>query len=442
MKTGTGKILVLVLILLLSGGFFVWSSGQKEKTAVEPAESKAKVIFFYRIGAANYEWITEQIEPRFEAAFPYIDLEIVHLSGSRAEADQKILVAVASNQHVDVVRTNPEINITQYAEQGIVIPIDQFAAASGFDKENFYQAGIDMVTVDGKMYGVPNTILPRPVIWYVEDYFKEAGVPLPHFDWTTSDWRSAAIKLRQDKDGDGTVDIFGTGYPTSDVENEIFLNGFGGGFLDQTGTKSLANLPESLEGAQFIYDMIYKDNSAPKPDQLEGNMNQMFGAGRLAMTVANYWNRNLFREQMGDKYTWRPNMIPKGTKGRYMQFVAGCWSILRTSRHPQEAFEWLKFYSSEEINTEFVRMGFNPACRPAVNNRAEFKNDRILQEFLPLYEVQQYGVPVWPKNLRRPQYVQIVRNALQRMYSLGEEPSVVMPELHTEITELLQQPKL
>ena len=171
-------------------------------------------------------------------------------------------------------------------------------------------------------------------------------------------------------------------------------------------------------------------------------MNQMFGAGRLAMVVANYWNRNLFKEQLGDQVIWRPNMIPVGPKGQYMQFVAGCWSILRTSRHPQEAFDWLNFYSSEEINTEFVRMGFNPACRPAVNNRDEFKDDRILQEFLPFYEVRPYGVPVWPKNLRRPQYVQSVKNALQRMYSLGEEPSVVMPELHEEVTDLLKQQPL
>ena len=74
-----------------------------------------KVVFWYRIGASEFEWIRDDLKPRFEAAFPDIELELVHLSASRAEADQKILIAVATNQHVDVVRTNPEINLTQYA---------------------------------------------------------------------------------------------------------------------------------------------------------------------------------------------------------------------------------------------------------------------------------------------------------------------------------------
>ena len=406
------------------------------------ALAKTKVVFWWRIGTADFEWTTGFVKPRFEAAFPDVELEVVRLSNNRAEAAQKILIGAATNQHIDVIRTNPEINITYYAERGLLLPIDQYAVKSGLDKDDFIQAGMDMLTVDGKLYGLPTTVLPRPVIWYIEDYFKEAGVPLPNFNWTTDDWKSAAKRLRQDKDSDGKVDIFGTGFSMSDVENEITLNGFGGGFLNKDGTKSIANLPGSLAGARLVYDMIYKDNSAPKPDQLEGNVNQMFGAGRVAMTVGNYWNRGLYDAQLSDKVTWRSNMIPMGPKGRFMQFVAGAWSLLRTSRSPEAAFEWMKFYTNKEMNAEFVRQGFNPAARTSVNNSPEFRDNRILQEFLPFYEVRPYGLPVWPHNLRRAQYVQMVRNALDRMYTLGEDPSMVMPALHKEIEGLLKQPSL
>ncbi len=405
--------------------------------------AQSKVVFWYRIGASEYEWIRDVVKPRFEAENPRIKLEVVHLSGSRAEADQKILVAVAANQQVDVVRTNPEINLMEYARQGTVIPVDKYVAASKLDLGLYYKPGIDMLTIDGKLYGLPYTTLPRPVVWYVPDYFAGSGVPAPSFNWTTDDWRSAARKLTRDSNGDGKTDIFGTGYAVSDVEMEVLANSFGGAFLDPTGTRSMAGDPETLQGLQFLYDMIYQENSAPTAKQLEGNMDQMFGAGRLAMTWANYWNRPLYEAQLPKlNLKYKTSMIPIGPKGRYIQFVSGCLSILRTSRDPAAAFEWLEFYSSVENGTQYVIKGFNPAPRPASHQDARLKGDAVLQEFLPYYDVRPYALPVWPKNLRRPQYVQIVTNALQRMFVLGEKPAVVLPDLHKEISDLLKQPSL
>ena len=401
-----------------------------------------KVVFWYRIGAAEFEWIRDELKPRFEAEFPDHELEVVHLSSSRAEADQKILIAVATNQHVDVVRTNPEINLTQYARQGTIVPIDEYAAVSGLDTENYYAAAIDMLTVDGKLYGLPYTALPRPVLWYNDKFFAGSGVEAPSADWTTDDWAAAARNLRVDSDGDGNPEVFGTGYSMSDVEVEMILNGFGGGFLSRDGTESLAGTPESLAGAQFIYDLIYKDNSAPTGDQMEGNLHEMFGSGRVAMNIGNYWNRNFYKAQMGEDDEFKMAPLPAGPMGRFQQYVAGCLSILKSTRSPQAAFEWIKYFTSEEINREYVEKGFNIGTRPAVNQDPQFGDDPFVQQFLPIYEVRPYNLPVWPKNLRRPQYVELVRNAIERMYVLGEQPEDVLPDLDRDITRLLRQRSL
>ena len=94
--------------------------------------------------------------------------------------------------------------------------------------------------------------------------------------------------------------------------------------------------------------------------------------------------------------------LPAGPKGRFQQYVAGCLSILKSSRSPQAAFEWLKFFTSAEINREYVEMGFNIGTRPAVNQDPQFADDPFVQQFLPIYEVRPYNLPVWPENLRRP----------------------------------------
>ena len=134
--------------------------------------------------------------------------------------------------------------------------------------------------------------------------------------------------------------------------------------------------------------------------------------------------------------------LPAGPKGRFQQYVAGCLSILKSSRSPQAAFEWIKFFTTAEINREYVEMGFNIGTRPAVNQDPQFADDPFVQQFLPIYEVRPYNLPVWPENLRRPQYVELVRNAIERMYVLGEQPAEVLPELHRDITRLLRQRSL
>ena len=210
------------------------------------------------------------------------------------------------------------------------MPIDEYAAQSGLDKENYYAAAIDMLTVDGKLYGLPYTALPRPVLWYNDKFFAASGMAAPSADWTTDDWASAARSLRVDSDGDGNPEVFGTGYTMSDVEVEMILNGFGGGFLNREGTESLADTPESLAGAQFIYDLIYQDNSAPTGDQMEGNLHEMFGSGPNGHERRQLLESQILQSTDGTRRHLQDGAVAGRAEGQ-VPAVRG-----RLSEHPQE----------------------------------------------------------------------------------------------------------
>ena len=126
---------------------------------------------------------------------------------------------------------------------------------------------------------------------------------------------------------------------------------------------------------------------------MEGSLHEMFGSGRMAMNIGNYWNRNFYKAQMGEDDEFRMAPLPAGPVGRFQQYVAGCLSILKSTRSPQEAFEWIKYFTSHEINLEYVDKGFNIGTRPAVNQDPRFADDPFVQQFLPIYEVRPYNLP-------------------------------------------------
>jgi multiple sugar transport system substrate-binding protein len=422
-----GLIVVVVTVVLVSALGF--ASGQKESAA--SAAEPTKVVFWFYISAGQFEWTRDVIIPMFEEKHPNIEVEVIHIP-SRGEADQKIITAIASNTQVDIIRINPDFNLTQYAKLGYVVPLDNLAKQGKLAFSEFYKGAIDLLTVDGKVFGLPYTALPRPGLWYNKEYFDAAGLSYPNDNWKLEDFRSAAKRLRKD-------DTFGATTPADNIDFEIVMHSFGGAFTNTEGTRSMAANPESVEAMQFLYDMVYKDNSIPKQDQMEGNFATMFGAGRIGMKIGNYWERGPLTKAFGDKYTLKSAPLPLGPKGRFIQFVTGSLAITRTSKNPTAAFEYLKFYTGDEINTLYVEKGFNPASRPAVNNKPQFKDDAILQEWLRYYEIP-YRLSDWPKNLRKQQLNETQSNAIQRMFTLGEAPAQVMKDLDKEINELLALP--
>jgi multiple sugar transport system substrate-binding protein len=116
----------------------------------------------------------------FKKAYPQVQVKITE--GGFDE--QQFLSAVASGAPPDLVYVDREI-IGTYAARGAIQPLDQCISQAQIDMGQYRPAAVQQVTVDGKVYGIPEFYSVR-VMMINNQAVSEAG--LSPSDVDTTDW--------------------------------------------------------------------------------------------------------------------------------------------------------------------------------------------------------------------------------------------------------------
>ncbi|MGW0086714.1 extracellular solute-binding protein [Streptomyces sp. NPDC003393] len=126
----------------------------------------------------------------FKSAYPKVKLHI-----NEGDFDpQQFLSAVSSGNAPDLVYLDRDL-VGSYAAKGVIQPLDDRIAGAGIDTGAYRKAALDEVTIDGKIYGVPEFYNTRNILVNGKA-LDEAGLSLS--DLSTSDWdrlHSTTVKL-------------------------------------------------------------------------------------------------------------------------------------------------------------------------------------------------------------------------------------------------------
>jgi multiple sugar transport system substrate-binding protein len=125
----------------------------------------------------------------FKKAYPKVQVKVTE--GGFDE--QQFLSAVASGSPPDLVYVDREI-IGTYAARGAIQPLDDCISSAKIDMSQYRPAAVQQVTVDGKVYGIPEFYSVR-VMMINNQAVKEAG--LSPADVDTSDWSKLSGLARQ-----------------------------------------------------------------------------------------------------------------------------------------------------------------------------------------------------------------------------------------------------
>jgi multiple sugar transport system substrate-binding protein len=120
----------------------------------------------------------------FKKAYPKVQVKITE--GGFDE--QQFLSAVASGNPPDLVYLDREI-IGTYAARGAIQALDDCVSSAKIDMGQYRPAAVQQVTVDGKVYGIPEFYSVR-VMMINNQAVKEAG--MTPADVTTNDWSKLA----------------------------------------------------------------------------------------------------------------------------------------------------------------------------------------------------------------------------------------------------------
>ncbi|UNS95520.1 extracellular solute-binding protein [Streptomyces tubbatahanensis] len=266
----------------------------------------------------------------------------VHLQVNQGAFDeQQFLSSVAAGDPPDVVRMDRTL-LGGYASRGAVVPLTSCLKNRGIDLDQYRDGAIDEATLNGTVYGLPDSYDNR-VMLLNRAALKDSGRRPEDVD--TSDWDGLlklAKDLRRSKDGKLTRIGFDPKIPEF---FPLWVRANGGALLSDDGRTAKLNSPEVVEALDFTVRLIDAQGGWGRMKALRDSFDQ-FGA-------ANQFVRN----QVGayPMEDWYVNVLadttPKAAltttafrdrEGEPLNYVSGySWAIPKGSEHPDKACEFI-----------------------------------------------------------------------------------------------------
>ncbi len=332
------KLVVLCLLVVLAVPLVSVTSAQDMVTITFWDNQQSES------GLSEYQQAAVEL---FEAENPNIDVEVVTVP--YAEYQDRLIIAVRGGTPPDI-STVDQIWNYGFATGGAIIPLDDYIAASeSVKQENFFPGAWDSAAFDGQVWGIPFNIDVWQFTFYNKALLDEAGVDPESL--TTWEGLKAAGEALTDRDaGQYGIGLFGhLGEDTVVVMNS-FVYSNGGSVLAEDGTCALDE-PEAVEALEFMVSLLpYAPEGAANAGS--DNMRELFLNGSLAME---WWPALEQPTLLNSDLDWG---FVAGTapEGKTPVGTLGGWNLViyEASEHKDEAWQFIEFLTSPEINGQVV----------------------------------------------------------------------------------------
>lgn len=440
-KVGKSILLTLCLILTFSSLAACASTGGNDSADPAPGgnqgSSGGKVqIKFSGWGEPEEKELYEQIIKNFEAQNPNIKVQYIHIP---ADYGGKMNTVLAGGDAPDVFYVG-DGDFSRWVKLGVLMNLEPMIKETGMDLSDVWETALTRYRYDGQKsglgdaYALPMDIAPT-VLYYNKKLFDEAGVPYPSSEqpMTWDELLDTAAQLTKDTNGDGKPEQYGIG----PLWWEGMVWGNGGEILSADRTEFMLDRPEATEALQFVSDVQNVHNLAPNGRALQAmNDGQMFETGRLAMITSGRYSTLGFRKL---NFDWDVAPIPANGKWSGWSASVG-FSVSGKTKHPQEAFQFLQYLVSEEVNQIRAEAGLSmPIYKEMANSDVFLRPDLKPQHaevFLKAAEHQQPGPWTYVPNNK---WWDTVNQNLGQLWEGKKKAQQLMEEIKPAVEKALKE---
>ena len=210
--------------------------------------------------------------------------------------------------------------------------------------DDWWEASVRTMSYLGKIYALPYDWCGRGI--YVNREIVDAIQDYPVSDnWTWEDLAELAKATTVDTP-EGKQYGCSIGYGASNLW--YVASGNGGRLFNDDVTESTFTDPNTVEAAQYLWDLLWKDKVHPTPDELGviGGTRTGFASGKLAMLSDINAPSFTLDELIGDSFKWGVYPIPMGPGGRYaFGGNSGCF-VPTNSGYPDLSYELIRYILS------------------------------------------------------------------------------------------------
>jgi len=316
----------------------------------EDVDDKEVTIKFHTHGnEENYNWLDTLAA--FEAEYPNIKVDLIILSekGDSQEATQKLDLAAASGEQMDILMFSDPASYAERVGLGMVAPIDEFIEEEGYVVTEEYK--VDTI-LDGQYYALPGKFNP----WYVllnKDHLDEAGLEVPT-DWTWNEFMEYAKELTTDDhygtffhgpQGGGWMEYMKLALASEQDETE---------FVKKDGSSNLDH-PLFRKTLEMRVQMEKVDQSAtPYTDILSQQLhyrNQFFNQDASTILIGSWMNTELGgTDQFPLDFDVAVAPYPKNNEndeGGYTPVTTDFMSVAASSEQKEAAYTFIRWYTTE-----------------------------------------------------------------------------------------------
>ena len=221
------------------------------------------------------------------------------------------------------------------------------------DIDDFYKTQYEAFKIEGKQMGIP--VYANVNIMFVNrNLLKQAGLAYPADDWTKAQFLDYAVKLN--KPG-GSQWGFDMSFDGADRNCTWIYNQGGEPHDPKDGplvTKLTYDNPKSIEGLEFLRDLIWKQQVAPKNDADRGGVgrNDAFLAGKIGMIMdaASSTGGDLFNKAPAAGLDWDFMPLPKGPGGYGARVSTDGFMIDKNAKYVDQSWAVMKELTNAEGN--------------------------------------------------------------------------------------------
>jgi multiple sugar transport system substrate-binding protein len=247
------------------------------------------------------------------------------------------------------------------------------------DLRSYVEADLDQATIadwdtaqyealfapEGQQFGLPK-YHGALALYYNADLFDEYGVDYPDDTWDHDDYLEAMKRLTQDQDGDGKTDLWGSTLDVTWDRIQMHVNGWGGHFVDPDDpTRCLMDTPEALAAMEWIRARMWDDQVMATPLDVHNlSTRRAFTSERVAMVEDGSWALKDILAEADFRIGVAP--FPAGPVRRVTLATTDGFGIYAGTKHPDAAWELLKFLIGKEYGRAMARANFLQPARASL----------------------------------------------------------------------------
>jgi multiple sugar transport system substrate-binding protein len=306
----------------------------------------------------------------FEQEMPNINVEW-QLTPSAADYMQQLYTNFAAQTAPDTSFIVADAYETLRQQGALMDLTDLIKADPVLGVENYFiepQETNRAADSEGRWHGIGSCWV-APHLYYNAELLEAEGIPLPGFkegeQWDWDSFVGYAKQLTIDgaglhPDDEGfdpdNIQRWGVDWPMWWIPLASAVYSNGGAFI--ADGKIALDSPEAVEALQRVQDLVYVHHVAPRTADMSslGMTNtQMIDNGRLAIAVDGSWALSWLNPSTMS--------VPLGTGGLpYMKTPATIMqahfhSVISSTQHPEEAWQWVRFLATPFYQTSFLKIG-------------------------------------------------------------------------------------